>query len=277
MSCHHVGFALWSHREAQRAGLDIAADRIDALEKRAHDFFAENTGKRHQVTWSQLLLGRKSSGSNRLTRIGWAAIQEDILADQKKGGLWAAAGQFPNQRRPPVESDAVATMWIILALAGPGNPSPAVTASRARAHAGLKASATGESNEWLLARMLVEGQLGDAAAARALRDRLLGQQQADGGWGWSAKEPSNAFSTGQALYALALAGLPASDAALTRSVIYLLATQGPDGTWSVPGRLISKRPGEQLDYIYQYWGTAWATIGLARALQQPGGLATHQP
>jgi hypothetical protein len=267
VSCHHVGFGLWSHREALRAGLPVAAERIDALEKQAHGFFAENPGKGEPVPWSQLLLGRAASGKNALAAIAWPSVLDKIVQDQEKAGLWEASGQFPSQKRPSLETDAVATMWILLAFGGFERLPPPVAASRDRAYAWLKTSAPGTSNEWLLARMLVEQQLGEAKAAQAFQAQLLAQQQADGGWGWQKADPSNAYSTGQTLYALSLAGLPATDPALSRGIAHLRSTQQPDGTWIVSSALTSKRPSARRDYIYKYWGTAWATIGLARTLQ----------
>jgi hypothetical protein len=273
VSCHHVGFGLWSHREAQRAGIPIAAGRIDALEKQAHDFFAQNPGKGEPVPWSQLLLGRETAGKNQLTRIAWPSIHAKVVEDQEKAGHWEAGGQFPSQRRPRAETDAIATMWILLTFSSFDDLAAPAVASRARALSWIQASPPGESNEWLLTRLLVERRLGDPGAAQRLRDRLLAQQQGDGGWGWRPREASNAYSTGQSLYALALAGLPPTDTALRRGVDYLLATQQADGTWIVPSKLTSKKESARRDYIYKYWGTAWATIGLARALHS-GGVAS---
>jgi hypothetical protein len=112
----------------------------------------------------------------------------------------------------------------------------------------------------------VERQLGDPRTAQGFLDRLLREQHADGGWGWLAKDPSNALSTGETLYALAAAGLGNSHPAVRRGISYLLNTQKVDGTWTTPSRLISDKGGGKIEYIYKYWGTAWATIGLARTL-----------
>src|SRR6476659_2601003 len=57
VSCHHVGMALWSPREAQRAGLPIPDDRIDARDRQAHAVFADGDEPR-PVSSTQLLLGR---------------------------------------------------------------------------------------------------------------------------------------------------------------------------------------------------------------------------
>ena len=47
-------------------------------------------------------------------------------------------------------------------------------------------------------------------------------------------------------------------------------TQGADGVWITASELVSTEPDEAKDYIYDYWGTTWATIGLSRALDVLG-------
>ncbi len=142
----------------------------------------------------------------------------------------------------------------------------------------LRTQPEGMSNEWLLARLLVEDQLGTAPAAAGLRARLLDRQQADGGWPWlagPARQASDALTTGQALYALRLAGLDGDHAAIRRGAAYLMRTQRPDGAWIVPAKLVSTRdePGGKIEYIYKFWGTAWATIGLARSARDVTAVA----
>jgi len=254
VSCHHVGFALWSHREAKRAGLPIPADRIDALDRQAHAAFADGDEAR-PMSSSQLILGRAGDRP--------AAIDlQQLTRAQEKDGRFAASGQFPSQDRPIAESDAVATLWALLALGNEGEP-----AARKKAANWVKGSKPGETTEWLAVRLLVYGESGD-------RDRLLREQHPDGGWGWRAAGPSNAFSTGQALYALAIAA--PRDPAVGRAVAHLVGAQGSDGTWTTPSKLISKKAHPKRDSIYRYWGTAWATIGLARALaSEPRGTASR--
>ncbi len=60
---------------------------------------------------------------------------------------------------------------------------------------------------------------------------LLALQRPDGGWGQVPTMASDAYATGQALYALATSGMAASDAAYQRGIAYLLRTQLEDGSW----------------------------------------------
>ena len=92
--------------------------------------------------------------------------------------------------------------------------------------------------------------------------------QPDGGWGWTTdKKTSEAFSTGQALYALGRIGRDGADPAVERAWKFLLATQSPDGSWPVPQDAINTRP-RKLN-VYPYWGTAWSAIGVLQTMPQP--------
>ncbi len=72
-------------------------------------------------------------------------------------------------------------------------------------------------------------------ALRALEARLRARQNADGGWGYHEREPSNAFATGQTLYALRTLGASDGDALVARGTMWLVEHQGDDGGWSHGG------------------------------------------
>jgi hypothetical protein len=284
ITCHHVALALWSHSEAERAGVDVTGDTVVKLRGDARRFFTRSPDEVKPVGTEQLLLGVRASVPDQPEQQWRRQLQRRLVADQESNGSWQAGGQFPAQRRPAAESDAVATMWALLALDSIDPREPAPVDSRTRALAWLGRQPEGVSNEWLALRLLLERRLGNAAPAQALLTRLLERQRPDGGWSWLApptaaarpRSPrpaavpagtSDALSTGQILYALRLAGLGPEHPAASRASDYLLGTQRPDGTWSVPSELVSKKGRRgTIDYVYRYWGTAWATIGLARML-----------
>jgi len=104
----------------------------------------------------------------------------------------------------------------------------------------------------------------DAVRAKTLAAELLARQNPDGGWSWTTeRKTSEAFSTGQALWAL---GRDGADPAVQRAWKFLLATQSPDGSWPVPQEAINTR-ARKLN-VYTFWGTAWATIGMLQTLSQ---------
>jgi len=85
-----------------------------------------------------------------------------------------------------------------------------------------------------------------------LQQMILARQHQDGGWGLDGTT-SDAFATGQAVYALKVAGFSDGDPAITRGLGYLLGKQSPDGAWRTAksGQNGSEK-GE----------TMWAVLGL---------------
>jgi squalene-hopene/tetraprenyl-beta-curcumene cyclase len=144
-------------------------------------------------------------------------------------------------------------MWTLLALKSyAGEDMPAEMQQRADDF--LAKAQPGQSTEWHAARLVTK------PADTALRDALLKLQHDDGGWGWLTKEPSDAFGTGMALYALAKCGLPTEHEARQRAVAFLKTTQNADGSWPVPST--RARDKNKVNKTATYWGTAWAVIGL---------------
>ncbi len=270
VSCHVVSFALWSHNEAKRSGIEIPQEEVDDLARRALEFVAP-PGVGRAASWSQLALGRDfvdpaGSEIRKQTLDDWPTYQNQLADLQQSDGHFRARGQFPSQKRPIEETDAITTMGAILAFSSFNSPTEEALESQAKALRWLEAAPPGESTEWLLMRALTEQELGSKDKAAEHLEGLLSQQNEDGGWGWSPGGESNAYSTGQMLHGLALLGLHRDHDAVTAAVGRLLATQQEDGTWLVPSHLTSREPTEGKDYVYKYWGTAWAVMGLSRFL-----------
>lgn len=107
----------------------------------------------------------------------------------------------------------------------------------------------------------------DAAASA-----LIARQQPDGGWSQLAHIAPDAYATGQTLYALHLAGIPATHPAYRKGVEYLLKTQRKDGSWYVTSRSHPVQP--LIDgghpYINHQWisasAGAWSTMSLLATL-----------
>ena len=106
------------------------------------------------------------------------------------------------------------------------------------------------------------------SAARA----LIADQRADGGWSQLPTMQSDAYATGQALYALVESGaLATSDAAYERGVAFLLKTQLADGSWFVRTRAIPIQPLFDADFPHgadafiSAAATNWASLALTRA------------
>jgi len=102
--------------------------------------------------------------------------------------------------------------------------------------------------------------------------QLIALQRPSGGWGQTENLPSDAYATGEVLYALHESGMAASDPVYKRGVDFLLRTQLEDGSWHVKTRAAGFQPYFQSGYPHDHdqWiseaGSAWAVIALADAL-----------
>ena len=117
----------------------------------------------------------------------------------------------------------------------------------------------------------------EIAAAR--RDLLMLEKPA-GGWPQLPDYPPDAYSTGEALFALHEAGMPVTDAAWRTGMKFLVSTQAKDGTWRVRTRMVS--PAEVSpkyfptgfpygkDEFLSYAGSCWAVMALLSALPESG-------
>lgn len=113
---------------------------------------------------------------------------------------------------------------------------------------------------------------GQGAPAKRVQE-LAGRQRADGGWGQTDQLPSDAYATGEALWALHEAGMAGSEPVFRRGVEYLLRTQAADGSWHVVTRALAFQPYFESSFPYGHdqWisqaGTAMAVIALTFAAQ----------
>jgi len=102
---------------------------------------------------------------------------------------------------------------------------------------------------------------------------LLATQRSDGGWAQNRNLSSDAFATGESLWALRETGvLSAGDSLYRRGVQYLLNTRWPDGSWYVRSRAVKFQPYFQSGFPFDHdqWisatATGWAVMGLAAGL-----------
>ncbi len=121
-----------------------------------------------------------------------------------------------------------------------------------------------------------------AETMTALIQSLLHQQREDGGWAQFSTLESDAYATGEALYALAqFLEDPMADPAWRRGLRFLLETQEEDGTWHVVRRAFPFQPTMNSGFPHHRdsWisaaATSWAVLALTYAA--PTGSAPGQP
>lgn len=105
-------------------------------------------------------------------------------------------------------------------------------------------------------------------------EALAAQQRPDGGWGQLAGLPSDAYATGQALFALLdTRTLDSRHPTIRRGVEYLVSTQLENGTWHVRRRAFPFQPTMESGFPHgrDSWisaaGTSWAVMALSLRLE----------
>jgi hypothetical protein len=191
-------------------------------------------------------------------------ITDEIVKKQQADGSWEF---FSGLKRPPVnESQATDAAWIVMALQANAGPDARKSRREAlsKAVAWLDKAERSETHQDKSLNAILGARSGKSCEVmRTTIDELLALQRADGGWSQTVPEwKSDAFATGQALYALSLAGLTAERPEIERGIAFLIATQKPDGSWP----MISRSPpgGAKLLTPITCAATSWATLGLVR-------------
>lgn len=202
------------------------------------------------------------------------AMVANIAATQGQDGSFHVGAAA---RPPGEEGDIFRTAVCVLAMKAYGPPGRAeemrMRLSNAQHWLERAKPVTAEDRNMQLLGLHWVGV--DARALHRLRAAISVNQRPDGGWAPHGGLPSDAYATGQSLYALAAAGMPTDSATYQRGVKFLLRTQNPDGTWLVVSR--SPRIQAYFDGGFPYqqdqwiseWGTAWAAMALARAMNEP--------
>jgi prenyltransferase beta subunit len=199
-----------------------------------------------------------------------------IKAMQRPDGSWST-----NQsRRPPMSAgDFQAAAVCIYALRHYGRSSDAAATEQAiaKAVAWLQRSTPETTQDRAFQALALAWASGDSPepAARKAAQTLVAMQGADGGWSQFPGLESDAYATGQALYALSIAGrVSADDVAYRKGIEYLLRTQATDGSWHVKSRSIWLQPYFESGFPYgrdqfiSAAGTAWASMALSTAARQ---------
>ena len=104
---------------------------------------------------------------------------------------------------------------------------------------------------------------------KSLGRALVAAQHQDGGWSQNPNLASDAYATGESLWALREAGvLSVSDPVYQRGVKFLLSTQWEDGSWYVRSRAVKFQPYFQSGFPFEHdqWISATATAWAVRAL-----------
>jgi hypothetical protein len=283
-SCHHASLVICSLREAKRFGQAVNEPVLAELTK----WIAESGDGKFglarpasapraaspKAIYFALALGtdpRPDAASQK----GLKLLLKTVEAEQTENGSWST---WPGTR-PPLfgNSDESLTALATLALlpaAARGDRE--AKAARDKGVKWLADTKTDDDAQSLALRLVLWRRLDRPANEwEPLVKRIKDRQNADGGWSQTKDMASDAWATGQALYALAHAGIKANEAAIARGQAFLIKTQRADGSWTMTSRPTAPGGKGSTSLIpITGAGSAWAVLGLVRSTGQPERGAT---
>jgi hypothetical protein len=281
-ACHHVPMALWALAEADRRGYaidkkflsDTAESTLGSLDKMMASGLVPNPANPPDtrpmasgVNMGQVFMAVAAQSLPSLEKgqkDSLSFITDEIVKKQRADGSW----EFFLSRPPINESQTTDAVWIILALQGDAaqdTSEPRIVALK-NANAWLANTKLPDNLQDKAFNLLLASRAGKSREdMQSAIDDLFSRQRPDGGWSQLPEMTSDAYATGQTLYALALAGCTAEQPEIKRGIDFLVTTQAADGSWPMTSRSTPDgSPGSSTLLTPITCGAAaWSTLGLA--------------
>ncbi len=281
-SCHQQVLPALAFREARQHGIPLDEQAAHADAVRAFGFYS-NLDRAVQYTHiidpamddTYGLMAADAAGLR--PSLVTAVYARLIAARQEADGHWETFDERPPQSYSPFTATAISLAAIERHSHANLLSETQARVERARTWLLSHTPGTTEERTFQIFGLCMSHE--DHAVIDKLVRELKTTQQADGGWSSIDGRASDAYSTGEALWALHnAAGVPISDAAWQRGIDYLLRTQAKDGSWHVVSRLHPPAPvsppyfetGHPYghDQFISTMGESWAVIALAQMLPE---------
>jgi outer membrane protein OmpA-like peptidoglycan-associated protein len=267
------------HVQAQTLmGLSVAQSNNYVVSGRAAHDLAEFTGSKQDTDGHEIDAG----ADTRFTPTQFAAMGLAYY-DEARGAKtdsalrryvhWLAehakpTGEVPqDMEEPPIAQGSLmgtanAVVAFMEAFAQTSDSSYKVAADRGLAFIAATKPVTTQDKIFTIIALSRYGTPEQRDVASKVIQQLQLEQDRDGGWREKPSlRASNAFATGQVLYAFKEGGVSIESPTFSNGVRYLIATQQRSGSWP-PGETETRRPSE-------FAPTMWAVIGLAGAIEPP--------
>ena len=291
VSCHHNILPILTLRAAAARGFGVDLPTLGEIERKT---FRELTNARafDDAVQGVAVSDPTPNDSWLLLAAHAAGLAPDLVnaVYAKRIASWQHDGHWTTSDFRPPHSSSVFTATATAVRA--------IDAYLPRELTEVRESVLGSARRWLLETAPTSTEdatfrlLGlvwskvPAADIKAAANDLRKRQSTRGGWAQLAGYPLDAYSTGEALYALFEAGA-GNDLAWRRGIDFLRSTQAADGTWHVGTRMLSPAdvsppyfttgfPYKKDEYL-SYAATCWATMALLRAVPANNTTALPAP
>ena len=279
-SCHHQNITEVLASIARARGIRVDEKATADRQKLNRAFFdaagpsllerLDPPGTPDVPLYAMAAMAAAGSAPDRMTD----SIVANLVSQQTRAGNWTG----PAVRPPLEEGDVSRTalgVRMMVAFASPAR-APEMKDRISRASAWLLAAnpVSSEDRNMRLLGLYWSGRKAPELAPMA--KTILGSQRADGGWAQIEGLESDAYGTGQSLFALVESGtLSPRDEAYRKGVKFLLSTQREDGSWFVRSRSAKFQPYFESGFPYagDQWissmATGWAAAAIAHGLELP--------
>jgi hypothetical protein len=278
-SCHHASLVIWSMREAKHRGHSIDDAVLADLTKWVAESGDGKFGLARPATapkaaspkaiYFALALGIDPKPDD-TARKGMKLLLKTVASEQTENGSWST---WP-ETRPPIFGNSDESLTALAALAAvPAAAAGDESAKTVRDNAvkWLSTTKSDDDPQSIALRLVLWKKLGRPDTewqplVKSIKDR----QSTDGGWSQTKEMASDGWATGQALYALAEAGLKLEEPCIKRGQAFLIKSQRDDGSWPMTSRPVkSGGAGSKSLIPITGAGSAWAVLGLVRSRKVP--------
>jgi hypothetical protein len=275
VSCHHAALVIWSMHEARQRGHAVDDFFLSEFTRWVAESGNGKTGvprpegrpKALNVKAVLFALALEADPApDDVTRTGLNLMLQTVREDQTENGSWVA---WP-ETRPPIfggSDDSMTALATLALVPAAASGDEAAKGALDKAVNWLAETPTDDDPQSVAMRLVVWQRMNRPEdECDALARRIRKRQNTDGGWSQASDMASDAWATGQALYALAHAGVTSDDGAVKRAQSFLVSTQREDGSWPMTSRPM-KPGGEGASSLIPITGggSAWAVLGLVRS------------
>lgn len=295
-SCHHQTLPMLAALEGERAGFALDKAWLKSQADTTHAYFEERI--------DTMDAGDHVPGGAATTGFGfWALSLDQRLSDQTttsmvryllqiqgvprlraeekkpppkiKSSHWQASC-----RMAPMQASLIGdTVLVLIGLQKYATADQQIDVKKAMSNAEqwlAKAPLRDQQDRlWRLWGLYQLG--GEDRIKESIGSAIWGAQHEDGGWAETDVRPSDAYTTGQALFMLLKTGTPLEHPGILRARDYLLKTQHADGSWLAESHTQFKAqpyfengdPHGEHQFLSTA-ATAWAVAGLAQLLPPSG-------
>jgi hypothetical protein len=272
--CHVQGQVIMGQEVALRNGYRVSMPTLRRLADPARIDEADTSEK---AAYIGMALAHANNATETRTDPALLKAAKEVLKRQSKDGSFRPGGaHLPIiQGQFDVTGNAIAALdW---AASHGGAPQFREAANRAITWIATHVATTTQDKVYKIVSLMRFGSAEQKRVAWPMVETLTREQQEDGGWKETATmDGSNAFATGQVLYAYKQAGVSVLSPTFRRGVDYLLKTQVNDTS---PNNGIWHAINTQSTDLTELAPTMWAVIGLAAAYDEspPGALQVGDP